>query len=389
MTARSPLYLENAGAVYNAIEDRQLIRAQTPSHGVFFVGDLVVTQRGAGANRSVDVAAGSVAVAGTESAPAQGYYFQHHDATTNLPLDASDPSNPRYDLIVQRFRDSEASGVNDDGALVVVKGTAAASPAEPAVPANSLVLARVTVGAGVTSITNANIVDRRVYASSAGALHVVTSGTRPATPRPFEVIAETDTGKTLRRNAANGTWEPFGNVILCTSSTRPTQVFNGLTIWETDTFKLLVYSTVTSTWNPPWNLSWGVLTVGGDPSGTANIALGTGGAETSAVVSTGVPIPANRKIRVAGYVNTFGSGGFYARTRIRRGNGLGGSVRTSSPMGAADAGFGGDCAPYAEAVDTGYTPGATVQWTLSGSGGDLRQPSLLIIEDVGPNAAPA
>ena len=140
------------------------VSAVDAAHGVVRAEStqLQVTQNGT-PNMSVNVAAGACFIRGTESAT-QGCYHFAVDATVNLSIDASDPTNARRDLIVAQVRDSGYSGSDNDARLFVVKGTAAGSPADPTVPANCLVLARVQVNAGATTITTANITDLRTYA---------------------------------------------------------------------------------------------------------------------------------------------------------------------------------------------------------------------------------
>ena len=139
------------------------ISAVDAGHGVVRIGStqLAVTENGT-PNMSVNVAAGACFIRGTQAA-SQGVYHFFNDATVNLSIDASDPTNGRKDLIVAQVRDSGYSGSDDDARLFVVKGTAAGSPADPTVPANCLVLARVTVDAAATSITTAKITDLRTY----------------------------------------------------------------------------------------------------------------------------------------------------------------------------------------------------------------------------------
>jgi hypothetical protein len=124
-------------------------------HGVGRTGDLLVEENGT-PNMSVEVAAGGGFIRNTDSADG-GVYHVYNDAPVNLVIAAADPSDPRWDLVIARVRDSEYSGSDDDALLEVVAGTPDASPADPAVPDNSLVLARVVVAAGVSSITDAAI----------------------------------------------------------------------------------------------------------------------------------------------------------------------------------------------------------------------------------------
>ena len=140
------------------------VSAVDPGHGVSRVAStqLQVTQNGT-PNMSVNVAAGACFIRGTEAA-SQGVYHFYCDATVNLSIAAADPTNARRDLIVAQVRDAGYSGSDNDARLFVVTGTPSGSPADPAVPANSLVLARVAVAAGATTITTANITDLRTYA---------------------------------------------------------------------------------------------------------------------------------------------------------------------------------------------------------------------------------
>jgi len=141
---------------------RQLINMLVQTQGVANVNDFKVSQRGAGANMSVDVASGFAIIAGGNSAPVQGSYNCYNDATVNLAIAASDPTNPRIDIVVVTIRDAFYSGASNDVILQVVTGTPAGSPVAPATPTNSLLLANVAVAAAASSIVNANITDKRV-----------------------------------------------------------------------------------------------------------------------------------------------------------------------------------------------------------------------------------
>lgn len=137
------------------------VGARHVAHGVVSPADLVVTQAGTPAMK-VQVAAGLASIVGTVSAE-QGPYAFYNDAALELTIAAANPTNPRRDLVVAQVRDAVYGGLDTDARLVVVQGTPAASPSDPSLSAhpNALVLARVTVAAGATSITNANITDLR------------------------------------------------------------------------------------------------------------------------------------------------------------------------------------------------------------------------------------
>jgi hypothetical protein len=148
-------------------------------------GDLAVAENGT-PNMTVNVAAGRIFIPGTESS-FQGIYEAEARSVTNLAIAAADATNPRKDLVVAKVQDAAYSGGVNSWSLVVVTGTPAPSPSEPAAPANSWVLAMVDVPALDTAITNSQITDRRTTqtgqfgrAASLGGVITCTSATRPA-----------------------------------------------------------------------------------------------------------------------------------------------------------------------------------------------------------------
>ncbi|MEM9521552.1 MAG: hypothetical protein AAGA37_19740 [Actinomycetota bacterium] len=158
MTITAKLHLQNAGA--NADEVRRFIGALTNhASGVMDAGDLAVSERAGTPGMAVDVSAGAALIVGTE-ASLQGTYFAENSATQTLGVSASDPTNARIDLVVVSVYDAVYSGADDDIVVEIVTGVPASTPQEPAAPANSLVLDRIDVGAGVSQITDAAITRR-------------------------------------------------------------------------------------------------------------------------------------------------------------------------------------------------------------------------------------
>lgn len=206
MTVQNPaLFLD--GESHPAEDVRRWVHALAGgATGVVNAGDLLVSQNGT-PNMSVNVAQGRAYIAGSESS-FQGVYFVENRGTVNLSITAADATNPRIDLVVLKVEDSTYSGATDAASLAVVTGTAAASPAEPSAPANSVVLARVDVAALETTILTADLTDRRGnLATSLGGVRPVTSSTRPGSPRPGEPIFEQDTQNTSVWNGS--AWSPL------------------------------------------------------------------------------------------------------------------------------------------------------------------------------------
>lgn len=177
MTVRTPpSWLQNGS--HPAENDRLTTQALWATTGIVKSNSLEVTQNSP-TGLSVLVASGWAAIVGTEQAN-MGTYMVYNDATVTLGITTPDVTNPRIDLVCATVRDSYYSGVLNDVILQVVAGTPAPSPVAPALPANSISLATVAVAAGATTITNANITDTRVLATTnipeAGDISSVTAG---------------------------------------------------------------------------------------------------------------------------------------------------------------------------------------------------------------------
>lgn len=136
------------------------------------VGTFNVTQRAAGANMTLDVAAGIAWVAGSDT-PVQGYYNVINDAAVvggsvgGVSIPAAHATLPRIDQVYLQVRDSTAGSAGDDARFVVVQGTPTSGAtlnnrngANAVAPASSLRLCDVLVPAAATTIVNANIAKR-------------------------------------------------------------------------------------------------------------------------------------------------------------------------------------------------------------------------------------
>lgn len=192
MTERTPPAWLQSGT-YPAEDDRRLLATIFgDSEGIFNSTDLVISQRGAGANMSVDVAGGRAVIKGDLSTY-EGSYFMENRGVTNLVISAADATNPRIDRIVAEVLNAEYSGASNLWRLRVITGTPAGSPSAPAVPNNAISLATVAVAALASSITNANITNTRTQMYLDKANIICTSSTRPSAPFEGMEIYETDT----------------------------------------------------------------------------------------------------------------------------------------------------------------------------------------------------
>jgi hypothetical protein len=159
MTLRTPpSWLQNGS--HPAENDRLSTQALYATTGTIGASSLAVSQNSP-AGMSVVVASGWCAIVGDIQAN-MGAYVVFNDANNVLTVTTANPTNPRIDRVVVTVQDAYYSGAFNDVIFQVIAGTPAGSPTAPATPLNSISLATIAVGAGVTSITNANITDTRV-----------------------------------------------------------------------------------------------------------------------------------------------------------------------------------------------------------------------------------
>ena len=165
----SPVLWQQAGN-YPAQSDRQLLGALWPGGGV--LGGAVTAVAN---TMTVSVAAGSAAV---PLQAGQGSALCHWDTPDVVTIPAAPPSGQsRIDVIAVLVRDAAIDGgANNDFVIEVIGGTPATLGAEaregdeapealatvPAVPANALAIAQVTVPGAAANLNGATVTDMRV-----------------------------------------------------------------------------------------------------------------------------------------------------------------------------------------------------------------------------------
>lgn len=151
------------------------------SGGVVNATDLAVTQNGT-PNMSVNVAGGSCWVPQTNAANG-GLYFGLNDATVNLAISASNPTNPRIDTVVATVNDAAYAGGTNNWVLQVLTGTPTAGATlanlngAAGLSASSIPIAYVLVPANATSIVTADLLDARTFAFKLPRIVGTSSGT--------------------------------------------------------------------------------------------------------------------------------------------------------------------------------------------------------------------
>jgi hypothetical protein len=162
MTRYAPLWLQQGS--YAASVDRRLLSFEHGSAAgtpVAEVRGLAVTVASA---MTVNIAAGQAIIPSSNNT---GSVLCSSDAVEQVTL----PTAPgaglnRWDLIVCQARGNDLDGgANNDFIFNYVQGTAAASPTEPATPANATALAAIYITGGSAAVVAANINSRRLLAA--------------------------------------------------------------------------------------------------------------------------------------------------------------------------------------------------------------------------------
>ena len=164
MTLLKPTWTQPTGAdptlYYPGTELRLFAQAFLGMEGVFGPAGLLVAQRAAGANFSVDIAAGQCVVIGNDIASQGAYVCTNTAGAYNLVTPGAPGSGTRYHRVVAQVRDKTCNGswTTYDWIPVLVQDTGAGLPAEPP---SSVSLAQVAITTGQVSVLNANITDLR------------------------------------------------------------------------------------------------------------------------------------------------------------------------------------------------------------------------------------
>ena len=184
MTFPLPLWMQaevgDPDLEYSGLYDRAAWDMIFQTEGVIGQSSLIVSQRAAGANFSVDVSVGDSAIKG-DTIDEQGTYLSRSATVVNVAVPGPPVSGTRTHRVVKQIRDNLFdSGGLYDWTIYTVEDTTGTGTAEPD---SAITLAFVEVTNGQTSVLNANITDARPFASgvSSGTPSVPTRADLPGT----------------------------------------------------------------------------------------------------------------------------------------------------------------------------------------------------------------
>lgn len=156
-----PLFLQALGGdtaiSYTAAEVRHLLGAVFPRTGVIGASGFRITQRGAGANWSIDVAPGNFihGSSGIET----GRYLLHSDSTVNISVATFNtaPAGTRTHRVWINVYDKVVIGTEYIAKLMVTEDTGSGAPAPADSPAFQYELGQFTISPSQTSVQTAHI----------------------------------------------------------------------------------------------------------------------------------------------------------------------------------------------------------------------------------------
>jgi hypothetical protein len=201
-----PLTQQGTGATpgFDAIDARRWMSDPDLGEGVTTYGSFRVSQRGAGANLSVDVNMDDFAYVRGDAVTLQGLYkAAPHASTINEAISTADATNPRIDRVILELKDTQhdASGSSLFQTRVIAGTPTGGATLDNltgagAVPSSALLLADVLVAATDTSISNAEIRDRRAFSAPGTVPSLLTAVDMviPTSPMP---VADWDSGNDL------------------------------------------------------------------------------------------------------------------------------------------------------------------------------------------------
>lgn len=161
-----PLWMQATGGdaaiSYSSADFRSVLDTLFAVEGVTTAGGFKLSQRGAGANFSIDCAAGKGVVIGDDGAN-QRKYVVISNGTVNIATPTAPVSGTRVHRVIIRIRDKQVIGSGTyDWTLELLEDTGSGTPA---LPSSAINLGTVSIASGQASVLNANITDTRALAA--------------------------------------------------------------------------------------------------------------------------------------------------------------------------------------------------------------------------------
>jgi hypothetical protein len=221
MAWNRPIWMQATGGdpqiQYAAQELRQILSGIFISEGVIGAANSCqVTQRGAGANFSVDIQAGYFMAQGDDVSN-QGMYIIRAPTVENLVTPTAPGSGTRVHRVVGQIRDKLHLGswTTYDAVPLLLQDTGSGTPA---IPNSALGLGLVSIAAGQVSVQTAHITDTRINARVASSLFApieASSGTNVTTTSASFVALSSPLALTFIAPSSGAVWINLDSSLEC------------------------------------------------------------------------------------------------------------------------------------------------------------------------------
>ena len=215
---------------------------------------------------NVTVGACSAVIANT-FASSSGDYLMANDATVQVTLAASSPTQNRHDIVGFQVKDNifDSSGLNSAIPAVIQGSNSAGTPSDPALPASFIPVVRAVVNAGVATPTLQSLITRT---TCDGGLLSIADATERAAISPYESLFtyRRDRKQLELYDSQTSTWRVIGEAVassLADLSSGVTSPYNGLHVYRTDTGLGYRYDSGQSAYFPDSILAARVVTAAG------------------------------------------------------------------------------------------------------------------------------
>jgi hypothetical protein len=178
-------------------------------------------------------------------------------------------------------------------------------------------------------------------------------------------------------------------VIVCDSTADyPASPVEGMTVYDKGADALKTYTTATTGFQPPWNMPWGVLSAVSTTTATTSI-----GSSLTLLTSLAITLTptANRRLRISWLANMATADTAARAKAVSLTDGSGTQLQSWYMSVDANLNYTGQGVHYMTSTGSSMTwqVRASISANTCATNFASNAPGILIVEDIGPNGAPA
>lgn len=162
----------------------------------------------------------------------------------------------------------------------------------------------------------------------------------------------------------------------------------GMAVYDKNSDKLLTYTTSSTGWVPPWNMPWGI--VNAVSTTTATTGIGSSLTQLTNLAITSTPT-ANRRLRISWLANMATADTAARSKAVSLTDGSGTQLQAWYMTQDANLNYTGQGVHYMLSTGSSMTwqVRASISANTCTTNFNSTNPGILIVEDIGPNGAPA